>query len=145
MEKKFRQDQIIAAHKVLTNLSNEPLNIKLSYQIYRLLKKLQPYYDFQVEKERELFKKYNPKPSENGTFDFNTPEEAQEFANAMKELWESEIDDLDFKPVVLHLDQDNIQLSVKDIKALDDFVIFEDEPEVVIGEVEPLDVSEIPQ
>lgn len=145
MEKKFRQDKIIAAHKVLTNLANEPLNIKLSYQIYRLLKKLQPYYDFQVEKERELFKKYNPKPSENGTFDFNTPEEAQEFANAMKELWESEIDDLDFKPVVLHLDQDNIQLSVNDVKALDDFVIFEDEPEVVIGEIEPLDVSEIPQ
>lgn len=143
MEEKltFKQEQVIGAYKALSNLSEAPLNLRTSYQIYRLLKKLQPYYDFQVNKEKELFQKYQPQFAEGGNFKFKTEDDAKEFSETMKELWETEIDDLDFKPVLIRIDQEDIHISVKDIKALQDFVIFEEEPEIVIGEP---DTTEMP-
>ena len=88
---------------------------------------LKPHYEFQSQKENEIFDKYQPILKPDGTFEFQSPDAerafSEEFGALMKEMADLDVDLGDHKKVTLHLD-DNIEMSVGDIEALNEFVEF---------------------
>lgn len=145
MEGKFTQEQIIRAYKTLQGLAEKPLKLKLSYQIYKLMKKLQTYFDFQVKTEKELFEKFKPTLAEDGrNFEFESAEDAKEFGETLDTLRNTVIDDLDFKPIRIDLEKEDIEITAKELENLDGFVDFiEGEPDVIVGDPQILEMPSV--
>ena len=123
----MKQGKIIRAYKTLNKLSQEKLPLAVSHKLWTLSRVLQPHWDFQTEKEAEVFEKYDPKFNEDGSMDFGSKEKAEEcraeYEKTVKEIAELDVDLGDYKKVVLHLD-DKLDISISDIEALSDFVDF---------------------
>ncbi len=123
----MKQSKIIRAYKTLNKLAEEKLPLPVSHKLWTLSRVLLPHWDFQMEKEAEVFQKYGPKYNDDGSVDFGSEENAkafrEEYDKLVSELSELDVDLGDFKKVVLHLD-DKLDISIGDIEALSDFVDF---------------------
>ena len=123
----MKQFKIIRAYKTLTKLAQEKLPLSVSHKLWTLSRILQPHWDFQTEKEADVFDKYDPKFNADGSMDFGTKENAEafkaEYEKTVAEIADLDVDLGDFKKIVLHLD-DKIDISIGDIDALSDFVDF---------------------
>lgn len=129
--------KIIPAYKALLTLEEQMLPLKLSYNIFKLKKQLQPAWDFQRERENEILQQFPPQEFTNGNFKFKTVKQAKGFKAKMDELAEMDFE-LEVKPMKLQLTE-MLEITPKDIEALDEFVIFEEfpEPEVIPNENHP--------
>lgn len=123
----MKQKQIIQACKVLERLYDNKLPLSVSYKLYKLRNMLQEQWEFQQEKESELFKKYDVGVDPDGTLVFESDEAQEEFkkefTEMINELAELDVDFGDFKKTILHFD-DGLDLSMSDIDALSEFVDF---------------------
>lgn len=123
----MKQSKIIRAYKTLSKISQDKLPLAVSHKLWTLSRILQPHWDFQTEKEADVFRKYDPKYNEDGTMDFGSEERAKEcraeYEQVVTEIADLDVDLGDFKKVVLHLD-DKLDISIGDIEALSDFVEF---------------------
>ena len=123
----MKQFKIIRAYKTLDNLASQKLPLSVSHKLWTLAHTLQPHWDFQTEKEAEVFKKYEPTYDKDGSMNFGTEERAMEckaeYEKTVAEIANLDVDLDDFKKIVLHLD-DKIDISIADIEALSDFVDF---------------------
>jgi len=123
----MKQSKIIRAYKTLNKIAQDKLPLPVSHKLWTLTRVLQPHWDFQTEKEAEVFQKYDPKYNEDGSMDFGTEERAKEcrkeYEQVVKEIADLDVDLGDFKKIILHLD-DNLNISIGDIDALSDFVDF---------------------
>lgn len=125
-----KQSTIIRAYKVIDSFTGKKMSVSISHKLWTIKRALQPHWDFQAEKEREVMGKYEPQVDENGNLQFKSEEAQkacmQEFGKTCAELADLDVDLGDFKKVIIHLD-DKIDLSMDDIDALQDFVEFVDE------------------
>ena len=118
----MEQQKIVNAYKVVKKYENEKLPLDISYGFFKLKKILQAQWDFEIERERALFEKYNPTQDENGNFIFKTPEDQQNFTKELAELLAMDCD-WDENKIRINFDS-NFEIPISDIEALDDFVIF---------------------
>ena len=118
----MKQSDIIKAYKTIQKYEHEKLPLNTSYALYRIKKQLEDQWNFQVERETTIFEKYKPEIKENGNFIFKTPEDTQNFAKDIQELADMDID-IDIRKSTISF-EDNVQMSVEDISALEEFVIF---------------------
>ena len=125
----MKQSTIIKAYKVLNKLYGEDLPLPVSYKLYKLRNLLAPQWNFQNEKERDVFDKYHPIVNSDGTLHFDNDEsrtaftkEYTELCNTMADL-DADIGEVNKFTVKL---SDGIKLSMEDIDALQDFIDFEE-------------------
>lgn len=117
----MKQKQIIEAYKTIQKYEKEQMPLNVSYKFFKIKKLLSEQWEFQLEKEQEIFDRYKPEFKDN-VFTFVDEEEKNKFAKEIKELSELEID-LDFDKI--KIDFQDLKLSVDDVEALDPFVNFE--------------------
>ena len=118
----MKQQNIVNAYKVIKKYENEKLPLDISYGFFKLKKLLQAQWDFEVEREKALFEKYNPAQDENGNLVFKTEEDKQGFAEEIAELLNMDCD-WDEDKVQINFG-DRLEMPIVDIEALDDFVTF---------------------
>lgn len=123
----MKQQTIVRAFNTIQALSTRKLPLSVSHKLWMVMTVLKPHYEFQSQKENEIFDKYQPILKPDGTFEFQSPDAerafSEEFGALMKEMADLDVDLGDYKKVTLHLD-DNIEMSVGDIEALNEFVEF---------------------
>lgn len=131
----MKYNQFVKAFPAIKKLSEMSFRAKDAFNIYTLMKEVDPILQFGIEREKQLVKQYNGVPLGDGKIQFvhGEDEEAvktgmenmQKFADAADELSEMEITDT-IHPVTLSYDAMGDQaITPKDIMALDGFVIFE--------------------
>lgn len=129
----MKQHQVNDAYQTLSKLNGTKFPIRVAYNMYQLLKKLEPSYTCEVDLERKLLAKYNGYVSDNGDLVFGSDDEPLEvrkqyradFLSEVNELCNIEVD-LDFDPIIIRYDDMEGQtLSITDIAKLDGFVVFE--------------------
>ncbi len=121
----MKQYQINNAYNTLRKLANMPLPMKEAYDMYRLLKALDVPYQFEIEKERELFNQCGGVADENGNVRFPDRASEQKFRMGLQELGEMD-PKVEFTPVALSLDKLSEQeMTPIEIASLDGFVRFE--------------------
>lgn len=123
----MKQSTIINAYKTINALSDKKYSISISHKLWTIKTALEPHFEFQMSKEREVFEKYQPEFTDDGNMKFKSKEEGEaffkEYTETVKELSELDVDMSDFKKVILQ-GCDNIELSIDDIAALSEFVEF---------------------
>lgn len=123
----MKQSTIIRAYKTLNTLSAQKLPLSVSHKLWTLARTLRPHWEFQAEKEAEVFQRYEPKYNDDGSMDFGSDERAKEckaeYEKTVNEIADLDVDLGDYKKIILHLD-DKLDLSIGDIEALSDFVDF---------------------
>lgn len=123
----MKQGDIVKAYHVLEKYEQKDLPLKVSYALFKVKSKIKDQVEFQLEKERELYKKYKPVPQEDGSLKFESEEQAKEFAveftEKTNELAEIEVDIDNNKKPTISLDQ-LVDMSMEDIECLEPFIEF---------------------
>jgi len=117
---------IAKAYKSLVKLSGEKFTLKISYDIYKLIKCFQPHIDFEVEQINALFDKYNVHPDENGKINFEDAEKSKEFMNDYDEKMKDLLDlDVEIEPPKINIPlTEDLMLTPVDVEALEPFINF---------------------
>lgn len=125
----MKHSDIIKAYAALGRLSNTEIPLSISYKLFKIRKLLKPQWDFQNERVDAILSRYETKCQADGSLKFKNVKEAQKCAGELdktiKEINDMEIDLADMKKPIIKLDSD-IRISMEDIEALSDFVIFEE-------------------
>lgn len=125
----MKQSKIIKAYKVLNKLYEENLPLPVSYKLFKLRSQLAPQWDFQSDKERDVFSRYPVHVNENGTLVFENEEDRSAFMEELGtlcgEMAELDADIGEITKLTLSLSS-GLNLSMEDIEALQDFVDFEE-------------------
>ncbi len=122
------QGRMVKAYKALLEIGQQRLPSTISYKLFKLRRQLQPAWDFQIERETQIFEMYPPVQQEDRKFfKFESPEAKQDFEEAFKELNDME-PEIPFDPINVPL-LPEMRLSGNDLETLEDFVFFtSDEP-----------------
>lgn len=119
----MKQKELVEAYKVFDKLSNIPMKLITSYHIMKMKKLLENQYLFQIHEEQKYFTEYHGEFIDNGKFmRFPTSQDRIEFNNKINELNDLDID-IEIIPFDFSLSED-LELSAKDIEAIDKFVYF---------------------
>lgn len=118
----MKQQQIVNAYKVIKKYENDKLPLDISYAFFKLKKKLQEQWDFEVEREKTIFDKYKPEQKQDGNITFSSKEDEEGFEKEIAELLNME-SDWDDEKIKVNFDG-RIDMPVVDIEALDDFITF---------------------
>ena len=111
--------KIVNATQALQRIGQNKLPLKLSWRIDQTLDKLERHYQFFARKETEIFQTYKPKGVEGNRLIFETPEDAQGYQEAHKELEELEVEVGTIKPIEIDINSP-VEISQQDLKALKD-------------------------
>lgn len=126
----MKQIDIVKAYHVLEKYAQIQLPLKVSYAFYKVKTIIKDQVEFQNNKEREIFEKYKPKTNDDGSFKFESAEQAEEFArefdSKITEVTEMDVDLGEFKKPRIPIDQ-LVDVSVEDIEALEPFIEFIEE------------------
>lgn len=116
----MKQANVIKAIKTLDKIKTQPMQLRTSYNLYKLRQSLQPHWDWQVEQEMKILEEKGVQ-TENG---LTIPqEERAEFDSALLSIIEIEVEK-DWTPVKVSV-SDGLTISIEDIEALDGFVEIE--------------------
>lgn len=113
--------RIFEAYKALLKLSQQDLPLKEAWGIAKLIDKLRPFWDFQMQEERKFLDKCEWTNTDGG-IEFKKAEDAEAFSKHIDEIMSLE-DSVEFEPVKLSL-SNGAKLSAHDIAALDGFAEF---------------------
>lgn len=121
----MKQHKINSAFNALNKLMGMELKVRDAYAVFMLRRKLEPSYEFELERERGLISKYDGTILPNGTITFPAEDDAQRFREEIAEMNESEIE-LEFEPITLNFDALGEQkILPADLAALEGFIRFE--------------------
>ena len=118
----MKQQQIVNAYKVIKKYENDKLPLDISYGFFKLKKLLQAQWDFEIEREKAIFDKYNPTQREDNNLAFASEEDQNNFSKDLTELLNMDVD-WDEDKIVINFDG-RLDMPLGDIEALDDFVTF---------------------
>ena len=111
---------------VLQKFYQFSLNAKLSYSLYKLLKKIQEELDFYSKEEEKLVETYADGIDEKGKVIFSDEQKKKMFFNEIEKLQNTNID-LDFSKIDISLaDIQNIKLAPSDFYLLENVINFID-------------------
>lgn len=131
----MKQKEAVKAYLAVRDLNQQKVSsVKLAKQIFDLYQILQKYWDFQGQEEIKINERYPDIDFAQGKINMNEipAEKRQELIekvnqiNAeLRELGETEIDDLKFEKIIIELDREpNLMMSGDDIGALQSFIEF---------------------
>lgn len=121
----MRQEQINRAFPSLVKMRDINLPVKKARAIYKLYVAVESAYDFALGEEKKYLSEFNGTVADDGSINFNSPEECMAFKDKFEELVNSEVE-LDIDPVTLsENDIGDQMLTPGDIYNLEGFVIFE--------------------
>ena len=111
---------------VLQKFYQSSLDAKISYSLYKLLKKIQEELDFYSKEEEKLVETYADGIDENGKVIFSDEQKKKMFFNEIEKLQNTNID-LDFSKIDISLaDIQNIKLTPSDFYLLENIINFID-------------------
>ena len=111
---------------VLQKFYQSSLDAKVSYSLYKLLKKIQEELDFYSKEEEKLVETYADGIDENGKVIFSDEQKKKMFFNEIEKLQNTNID-LDFSKIDISLaDIQNIKLTPSDFYLLENIINFID-------------------
>lgn len=121
---KANQKQINNAYTSLAYLSRLKLPIKVSYDLYKMVKITEEKFNFSIEEEKKLLDCYNGTVDEQGVIHFKDGDSVTKFNKEHEELLALE-HDLDIDPVIVDMNTvDDQRISITDIINLEGFVSF---------------------
>lgn len=115
-----KQNRIINAYKIIENLNRTNFDSITAYRMFKLKKQLKEFYDWQQERETELFKKYGASFSEDGSIRLSDNSQAENFVAEINEMSELVHE---IEPVEIVLSAFD-SLSIEQIETLDGFIDF---------------------
>ena len=111
---------------VLQKFYQSSLDAKISYSLYKLLKKIQEELDFYSKEEEKLVETYEDGIDEKGKVIFSDEQKKKMFFNEIEKLQNTNID-LDFSKIDISLiDIQNIKLAPSDFYLLENVINFID-------------------
>ena len=111
---------------VLQKFYQSSLDAKISYSLYKLLKKIQEELDFYSKEEEKLVETYADRIDEKGKVIFSDEQKKKMFFNEIEKLQNTNID-LDFSKIDISLvDIQNIKLAPSDFYLLENVINFID-------------------
>ena len=111
---------------ILQKFYQSSLNAKISYSLYKLLKKIQEELDFYSKEEEKLVETYADGIDEKGKVIFSDEQKKKMFFNEIEKLQNTNID-LDFSKIDISLaDIQNIKLTPSDFYLLENIINFID-------------------
>lgn len=134
----MKQGKVIQAYNALARLGGQTMeDYAVAYKLFRLKKQMTPAIEFQTEREKAIFDKYQPERLANGQYSFRTSGQAAEFRKELNDLAEVETE-IQITPVTIPKGQ-RLLISMDDIEALDGFVVFpvEEEKPIKMAEDKP--------
>lgn len=121
----MKQFEINKAYGALTHMANMELPVRVAYDVYMLMKALEPTYKFELERERLLVQKYNGEVSPDGMIKFAAPEDAESFRNEVNELNMMDVEP-EYTPITIPYDaMEGHPVTPLEIASLEGFVSFE--------------------
>lgn len=121
----MKQIKVNAAYNTLRKLADLQLPVRSAYEVYMLIKQIEPIRNFGTERGKAILEKYNGSIKGDGRLMFPTQDEANAFSNELQELNEMETD-VEVTPITLSFDDLDCTLSPADIASLEGFVAFTD-------------------
>lgn len=119
------QEKINRAFPSLVKMRDLNLPVKKARAIYKIYIATEEICSFAASEEKKYLDEFRGTLSNDGTIDFQTPEECASFKEKFEELCHSDVE-LDIEPVVLtEADLGDQRLTPGDIYNLEGFVIFE--------------------
>lgn len=112
--------KLVNLSPALKRLSAEPLPVKTSYALAKMIKKVQSELEIYDSERIKLCEKYGSK-NKQGSYDIEESK-MQAFNSDYKELLLQEVES-DFEPITL---PDNITISASDLLALEEFIKLEE-------------------
>lgn len=116
----MKQNKIINAKKIIDTLNKTQLSSFVAFRVFKLKKKLDECFEWQEERERELFEEYGASFNEDGSITLADMDKAEEFVSKITEMSELE---QDIEPVEIPLAAFET-LSIEQIEALDGIINF---------------------
>lgn len=113
------------AYPMLQKLVTMELPIKVSYQLYKIGRKIEDEKNFFVQEEKKLIEKYHGEVDAVGKINFEDEKNKESFIKEYQELNNFEIKDLNFLPIKINIEDLNIKLSALEISMLDGVIDFE--------------------
>ena len=111
---------------VLQKFYQSSLDAKISYSLYKLLKRIQEELDFYAKEEEKLVETYSDGINEKGKVIFSDEQKKKMFFNEIEKLQNTNID-LDFSKIDISLaDIQNIKLTPSDFYLLENIINFID-------------------
>ena len=118
----MKQGKIKTAYEITESLSDSNLSDSVLWALYKTRKALFPHYDFQLSRQREIFKKYEGQV-DGSQLHFKDAETAQKFADEANALGDMEVELENYTKPVISL-KDFPGITIHQIEALEDFIEF---------------------
>ena len=113
--------------KAIDKYTGKELPMKLGFELYQLRSRLNVYWEFQTQKEREVISRYRYSITPDGGVKFDSGEDEKKFLaeyNAVcRELGDEEVDLGEFTKQTVHL-LEGVNMAIEDIAALSEFADF---------------------
>ena len=121
----MKQYQINKAYNAMTRLMTVQFPVRIAYSIYMLMKQIEPCYEFDLKRERELVEKYHGSISMDGMITFPSPDDAGLFKDEIDELTNMDVD-VRISPISIPYDSlEDQTITPMEIASLEGFVSFE--------------------
>lgn len=121
----MKQYQITRGYNAMNRMANTiALPVKKAYELYSMMKFLEPTFNARIEAERKLIRDMNGRVDHDGSVVFDTPDNALIYREALIELNDMDTE-VEFKPMELALaDIEGQKILPADIDALEGFIEF---------------------
>lgn len=119
------QREIIDAYNATDVLYKMRLPVRDAYNVFRLRKRLEPHYIFEMERERKMLEDLNGKIEPDGRITFQDMESALKFQDALIEADNMDVEE-EIEPIHMQMDAlGTEQITPQDMEHLDGFIVFE--------------------
>ena len=116
--------QIVRAKQAIDEISKMSFPIRISYQLFKIRKRIDELFEFEVGQEKMLVEKYNGSIQDNGGILFDSKDISEAFSKEVKALLETEVDE-EVEPVEIDTDKvEDISIAPELMLKLDGFVNF---------------------
>ena len=120
----MKQKEAIEAYGAILRLSDISLPLRDAYNVFCLRRKLEPIYQFEMERERKLLEELHGEITPDGSLRFDNVEAYMEFNKKVAEMSDMEIDD-EHEVIQIKIDDlKNAEMKAADINRLYGFVEF---------------------
>ena len=131
----MKYGQFFSAYEVLQKINDMQFQVRDAYRIYKLLKELEPAFQFGIQREQEMIERYDGRPQSDGSVRFvhGDDEESRKKGLANMESFQREMEELtnmevegEFEAISMSLDALGDQtLTPREIALLDGMIHFE--------------------
>lgn len=117
------QSKAVVAYKTINKISGGNLPLPVAFALFKMKKKLAAQFEFQIEQEQKIIEECKASVDAEGNWTFESEEDKKAFVERLTEVSNMPVE-IDIDPQTIPLNA-NIELSVEDMEALENFIEFE--------------------